>query len=172
MGHSGIYILIHFYDSAAKYIWSIGNKINDGHKAVAVLTLNNLLFDVSLLLLHDATSISTTAPAQRRRVKRKWQPLSSWPSWASRFCVACFQSKRLNTSSAFDTGEARGAIPRDRMNGTMWGSEWWRKTSSAVLHHLLPLLLLRVLLHMFPSDWCLQMGGRLKMLPEMLEHWH
>lgn len=78
MGHSGIYILIHFYDSAAKYIWSIGNKINDGHKAVAVLTLNNLLFDVSLLLLHDATSISTTAPAQRRRVKRKWQPLSSW----------------------------------------------------------------------------------------------
>lgn len=45
MGHSAIYILIHFYDSAVKCIWSIGNKINDGHKALAALTLNNLLFD-------------------------------------------------------------------------------------------------------------------------------
>ena len=92
MGHSGIYILIHFYDSTMKYIWSIGNKINDGHKAVAGLTLNNLLFDASLLLLHDATSFSAIAHAQSRRVKRKWQPLSSWHH--EPHGVACFQLNR------------------------------------------------------------------------------
>lgn len=43
-----------------KWIWSIGNKINDGHKALAVVTLNNLSLDASLLLLHDALSVFTT----------------------------------------------------------------------------------------------------------------
>lgn len=74
MGHSAIYILIHFYDSAMKWIWSIGNKINDGHKALAVLTLNNLSFDASLLLLHDAPSVFTTLCSNSWGVKRKWQP--------------------------------------------------------------------------------------------------
>lgn len=95
MGHSGIYILIHFYDSAAKYIWSIGNKINDGHKALAVLTLNNLLFDANLLLFHDATSVSATARGVSRGVKRKWQALSSWHR-ASQVCGACFHSRRIH----------------------------------------------------------------------------
>lgn len=52
-----------------KWIWSIGNKINDGHKALAVLTLNNLSFDASLLLLHDAPSVFTTLCSNSRRVK-------------------------------------------------------------------------------------------------------
>lgn len=108
MGHSGIYILIHFYDSTAKYIWSIGNKINDGHKAVAVLTLNNLLFDARFLLSHDATSIPATARAQSWGVRRKWQPLSSWHhephgfvlrvfNWNS-FHVFCFRHRRCQKS--------------------------------------------------------------------------
>lgn len=60
-----------------KWIWSIGNKINDGHKALAVLTLNNLSFDASLLLLHDAPSVFTTLCSNSWRVRRKWQ-LSSF----------------------------------------------------------------------------------------------
>lgn len=59
MGHSAIYILIHFYDSAMKCIWSIGNKINDGHKALAVLTLNNLLFDAKSFTFYMTQCLSS-----------------------------------------------------------------------------------------------------------------
>lgn len=62
-----------------KWIWSIGNKINDGHKALAVLTLNNLSFDASLLLLHDAPSVFTTLCSNSWRVRRKWQLSSFFP---------------------------------------------------------------------------------------------
>lgn len=65
-----------------KCIWSIGNMINDGHKALAVLTLNNLLFDGSLLLLHDATSVFTTLCSNCWIVKRKWRPSFSY--WHNR----------------------------------------------------------------------------------------
>ncbi len=60
-----------------KWIWSIGNKINDGHKALAVLTLNNLSFDASLLLLHDAPSVFTTLCSNSWGVGMKWQPFFS-----------------------------------------------------------------------------------------------
>lgn len=78
MGHSAIYILIHFYDSALKWIWSIGNKMNDGHKALAVLTLSNLSFNSSLLLLHDVLSVFTTF---------KWWKQMSYPRFSVKFTL-------------------------------------------------------------------------------------
>lgn len=64
-----------------KCIWSIGNKINDRHKALAVLTLNNLLFDAILLPLHDATSVCSTLHSNSWKVKGKWQPSPPDISW-------------------------------------------------------------------------------------------
>lgn len=37
-------------------------------------------------------------------------------------CVFSIEPRRF-ASSAFDTGEARGAVPRDRVNGTMSDAE-------------------------------------------------
>lgn len=42
-----------------KCIWSIGNKINDGHKALAVLTLNNLLFDAKSFTFYMTQCLSS-----------------------------------------------------------------------------------------------------------------
>lgn len=77
-----------------KWVWSIGNKINDGHKALAVVTLNNPSLDASLLLLHDALSVSTALCSnswsrplfnvvqqkqkKKNRASRDWQGSLHW----------------------------------------------------------------------------------------------
>lgn len=95
MGHSAIYILIHFYDSAMKCIWSIGNKINDGHKALAVLTLNNLLFDAKSFTFYMTQCLSSQPCALTVKLDgggRVAAMASVWTSEDERFsrCTSLF----------------------------------------------------------------------------------
>lgn len=103
-----------------KWIWSIGNKINDGHKALAVLTLNNLSFDASLLLLHDAPSVFTTLCSNSWRVRRNWQP-SFHPT--QRFllnatCFVCYMYVLLRMGNRLTSKVHKG----------MFCSTWWMET--------------------------------------------
>lgn len=174
MGHSGIYILIHFYDSAAKYIWSIGNKINDRHKAVAVLTLNKLLFDASLLLLHDATSVF----ANRTRPELKSEEETSFflTSWVAHFLRCMFSIKRSRCYGVFCFRHWRG-----QKSHPMWPREWnhvrfWVMEEDILCCPSSPspsppaaCSFAHGSIRSIP-DGCPQMGGRLKMLPELSEH--
>lgn len=94
MGHSDIYILIHFYNCNVKWIWCISNKINDGYKDLAALTLNNLSFDATFFSrqcgvqeLSDMHTLYARKPCQ----------LNNYMEWGC-VCVLCQCLKHTLTS--------------------------------------------------------------------------
>lgn len=143
-----------------KCIWSIGNKINDGHKALAVLTLNNLLFDAKSFTFYMTQCLSSQPCALTVKLDRvgEWRRNQSEHLKTSVFHIAqifslcvlhdCVLrgeetwplrwSLKLKLGKQFGVmhlpGMVKGNILCQRvMEGSEWScptSEWCKKTSS------------------------------------------
>lgn len=141
-----------------KCIWSIGNKINDGHKALAVLTLNNLLFDAKSFTFYMTQCLSSQPCALTVKLNGGGGDGISLNIWRRAFftlhqyflCVLhdCLlqgeetwplrRSLKLKLGKQFGVmllpGVVKGNILCQRvMEGSEWScptSEWCKKTSS------------------------------------------